>query len=81
MTISASPLTNFAERTRVLKYSLVLVWDLRLSPKNSDLGPLEPDYAPINVPGSSFSTGWHLLGTGVKIRSLGSHFHSFGVAL
>jgi hypothetical protein len=48
---------DFREIFRLLKNSLVPVCDLRFSPKNAGLGPLEPIYAPINVLGSSFSTG------------------------
>src|ERR671910_380118 len=49
------------EGPRVVKRSLVPARVLRISPKNAGLGPLEPIYVPINVLGSSFSTGCGVL--------------------
>jgi hypothetical protein len=48
---------KFAEFTSLLKNSPVAAYEPQNGPKNVDLGPLEPLYAPINAPGSSFSTG------------------------
>ena len=41
----------------LLKNSPVSAYDSRFGPQKTDSEPLELHYAPINVPGSSFSTG------------------------
>src|SRR5215204_5215139 len=51
------------EGVSVLKNTPMLAYGSQYSPKNTDLGPLEPLWAPINVPGSSFSTAWGFLGS------------------
>jgi hypothetical protein len=73
---------NFRECISVFKNSFTPVSDPRLGTKTADSGAFSDDLRPSSGSTSTFSTGWYLLGTGVKIafwRRL--HFHAVGVAL
>src|SRR5215212_3827027 len=54
-----------------IKNSPVSAYDSRFGPQKTDSEPLELLYAPINVPGSSFSTGWVVFDTGASVRWAG----------
>jgi hypothetical protein len=56
----------FGKGSRLLKNSVAPAPGPRSGSENVNFGPLEPVYAPINVPISTFSTASNLFGTGYK---------------
>src|SRR5215216_3505530 len=68
-TKDANPRPFGLKHKSLLKNSPVSAYDSRFGPEKADSGPLELHYAPINVPGSSFSTGSKPLGVGPALRA------------